>query len=96
MVTKGYAEPVKASFASLLPHYLKHQKPRLRQRSYERTSGIVENQLRPFFGSMPMASIRRAEIQEYVTERAGQISAGGVTKELNVLKHLLGLALNGN
>jgi integrase len=93
LTTKGYAEPVKASFASLLPRYLKHQKPRLSQRSYERTSGIVENQLRPVFGAMPMASIRRAEIQEYVTDRAAEVSAGSVTKELNVLKHLLGMAV---
>src|SRR5277367_4333941 len=42
--TLGYAPPTKDSFASILPRYLKHQKPHLSQRSYERTSGIVENQ----------------------------------------------------
>ena len=91
--TKGYAAPTRESFASLLPRYLRHQKPRLSQRSYERAAGIVENQLRPAFGELPMGNIRRAEIQQYVTRRAGEVSPGSVTKELNVLKHLLGLAV---
>ncbi len=87
--TKGYAAPTQDTFVSLLPRYLKHQKPRLSQRSYERTSGIVENQLRPAFGALPMGSIRRPEIEDYITRRAGEVSAGSVTKELNVLKHIL-------
>ncbi len=94
--TKGYAAPTQATFASLLPRYLKHQKPRLSQRSYERTSGIVENQLGPAFGALPMGSIRRPEIQDYITRRAGEVSAGSVTKEANVLKHILGWPSNGS
>ena len=91
--TKGYAAPTKESFASVLPRYLKHQKPRLSKRSYERTNGIVENQLRPAFGAVRLSDIRRADIEQYVTERAGEVSSGSVVKELNVLKHLLGLAV---
>jgi integrase len=91
--TKGYSAPTKDTFASLLPRYLKHQKPRLSERSYQRTSGIVENQLRPVFGAMHVGSIRRADLQQYVTERAGAVSPGSVVKELNVLKHLMGLAV---
>jgi integrase len=91
--TKGYAAPTQATFASLLPRYIKHQKARLSQRSFERTNGIVENQLRPAFGGMPMGGIRRPEIQDYITQRVGAVSAGSVTKELNVLKHILGLAV---
>ena len=93
MATLGYAPPTKESFASLLPRYLKHQKPRLSERSYERTDGIVEKQLRPAFGAVRLGDIRRADIQQYVTERAGEVSPGSVVKELNVLKHLLGLAV---
>lgn len=91
--TKGYAAPTKDSFASILPRYLRHQKPRLSERSYERTQGILENQLRPAFGTMQLGNMRRAEIEQYVTERAGEVSPGSVVKELNVLKHLLGLAV---
>jgi hypothetical protein len=33
---------------------------------------------------MPLGGIRRADIEEYVTERAGEVQAGSVLKELNV------------
>jgi integrase len=90
---KGYAEPTKDSLASILPRYLKHQKARLTQRSYERTAGVVENQLRHRFGAMQVGLIRRADIEHWVTERAEEVSPASVVKELNVLKHLLGLAV---
>jgi integrase len=91
--TLGYAPPTKESFASILARYLKHQKPRLSERSYERTEGIIENQLRRRFGEMRLGGIPRADIQHYVTERAGEVSPGSVVKELNCLKHVLGLAV---
>ena len=91
--TKGYSAATKESFAALLPRYLKHQKPRLSERSYERTAGIVENQLRPTFGEMQLGTIRRSDIQQFVTDRAGKVSPGSVVKELNCLKHILGLAV---
>jgi len=91
--TLGYAEPTKDSFASILSRYLKHQKPRMSQRSYERTEGIIENQLRPVFGALRLADIRRTNVQEYITNRAAEVSAASVSKELNVLKHMLGLAV---
>jgi integrase len=90
---KGYAEPTKDSLASILPRYLKHQKARLTQRSYERTAGVVENQLRHRFGEMQLGLIRRADIEHWVTERAEVVSPASVIKELNCLKHLLGLAV---
>jgi len=91
--TFGYAAPTKDSFASILPRYLKHQKPRLSEQSYVRTQGIVENQLRPALGAMQLGSINRAVIQQYVTDRASEVSAASVVKELNVLKHVMGLAV---
>jgi hypothetical protein len=57
--------------------------PRLTQRTLERTEGIVRK-LRTVFGEMPLGGIRRADIEEYVTERAGEVQAGSVLKELNV------------
>ncbi len=92
-LTKGYAPPTKDSFASIVPRYLEHQKPRLSQRSYERARGILENQLRPTFGAVQLGKIRRSDIQNYVTHRSSEVSPGSVVKELNVLKHLLGLAI---
>jgi integrase len=42
---------------------------------------------------MKLGDLRRADIQQYITERAGKVSPGSVTKEVNCLKHLLGLAV---
>ncbi len=91
--TLGYAPPTRETFATLLPRYLQFQKSRLTPGSYERTRGIIENQLRPEFGAMPLSDIRRADVQHFVTKRAGEVSPGTALKELNVLKHLMGLAL---
>jgi integrase len=40
-----------------------------------------------------LAEVRRADVQKYVTLRRGEVSPGSIVKELNVLKHLLGLAV---
>ena len=91
--TKGYAAPVADSFGLVLDRYLKYQKPRLSHGSYERTRGIVEGHLRPCFGRLRIGDMRRTDIQDYVTRRAGEASPGTTIKETNVLKHLLGLAV---
>ncbi len=83
----GYAEPTKDTFAEIISRYLQHQKARLTPRAYERSRGIVEQHLNSFFGPMRLSDIRRADIQKYITDRSGKVSAASVTKELNVLKH---------
>ena len=42
---------------------------------------------------MRLAEIRRADVQRYITTRSADVSGATVTKELNVLKHLLGLCV---
>jgi len=91
--TKGYAPPVNETLAEFFPRYLAFQKPRLTERSFERTSGIIEKHLQSVFGSTLIGSIRRVDIEQYVTRRAGEVSAACVVKEVNVLKHLLSLAV---
>jgi len=91
--TKGYAAPSADSFGSILDLYMKHQKPRLSHGSYGRTKGIAEKYLRPAFGQLRIGDIRRTDIQDYITRRAGEASAATTIKEANVLKHLLGLAV---
>ncbi len=91
--TKGYTAPSKDSFHAVTDQYLRHQKPRLSAGSYARTKGIIEGHLRPAFGTMAIGSIRRTDIQEYITRRAVDVSAATVVKEVNVLKHLLGLCV---
>jgi integrase len=53
----------------------------------------MEAHLRPFFGTVKLAEVRRADVQKYVTQRSGEVSPGSIVKELNVLKHLLALAV---
>jgi site-specific recombinase XerD len=91
--TKGYAPPSDETFLAASTLFLTHQRARLTRRAYEREEGIVMGHLRPFFGKVKLAGIRRIDAQRYVTERSGKVSPGSVIKELNVLKHLLSLAV---
>jgi integrase len=91
--TLGYMPPGKETFADITPRYLQHQKARLTPHAYERTRGVVEGPLKSMFGILKLANIRRADIQRYATERSSKIAPGSVVKELNILKHILHLAV---
>src|SRR5262245_31888747 len=88
----GHAPPGKETFEEVATRYLKHQKARLTPKAYDREDGIVRKHLSPFF-NRPLASIRKVDIQRYVTERSGEATAYSVQKELTVLKHLFSLAI---
>jgi Phage integrase, N-terminal SAM-like domain len=93
-VTLGYAPPSAESFESVARRFLRHQKARLTPRAYKREEGILDAHLARFFGEKTkLAAIRRADVQKYVTHRSGEVSPASITKELNVLKHLLALAV---
>ncbi len=92
-VTLGYAPPSAETFEAVSKRFLKHQEARLTPRAYTRESGIMEAHLKPFFSTGKLADIRRVDVQKYITHRSGDVSAASVVKELNVLKHLLGLAV---
>jgi integrase len=93
-VTLGYAPPSAESLEVVSKRFLKHQKARLTPAAYKREDGIMAAHLRPFFGDKTrLAAIRRADVQKYITHRSGEVSAASIVKELNVLKHLLGLAV---
>jgi integrase len=90
--TLGFAPPGEESFTDVAEQYLAHQKPRISAANYRRELGILEDHLKPFFASK-VAAIRRATVARYVTARCAEVSNATVTKELNVLKHLLRLAV---
>lgn len=52
----------------------------------------MKGHLNKFFSGQ-IASIRRVDVQRYITKRASDVSAHSVQKELNILKHLLRLAV---
>lgn len=88
----GFSPPGEETFAEVAARYLKYQKARLTPYAYAREDVIINNHLIPFF-NCPLAGIRRQDAQRYVTHRSGKVSPGTIQKELNVLKHLLRLAV---
>jgi len=71
--------------------FLAYQRPRVTTQTYEREKWIVEHMLKPFY-PIKLALLRRGDIQRYVTER--KAAPATIQKELNVLKHLLRLAVD--
>lgn len=90
--TLGFAPPGEETFREVAARFISHQKVRLTAKAYEREQGIVEKHLSAFFVGK-LSTIRRVDIQRYITKRSGEVSAHSVQKELNVLKHLLRLAV---
>lgn len=90
----GYVPPTKDTFAEFAPRYLSSQKSAITPRAYERTRGIVDVHLCGSFGPMRLADIRRKDIERYIENRSKVVKPGSVIRELNVLKHLLGVAVN--
>jgi integrase len=89
----GFSPPGQSTFAQVATRFLKYQKARLTRKAFERENGIIEKHLKPFF-SGSLASIRRCDVQRYITERSGKASAHSIHKEVNVIKHLLRLAVD--
>jgi site-specific recombinase XerD len=88
----GFTPPGEETFAEVANRFDAHQKARLTVSAYEREHSILENHLKPFF-PCKLAAIRRVDVQRYVSARTVKVSAHSVQKELNVLKHLLRLAV---
>ena len=97
----GKPLPSEESFAAFAVEFLKYQerriashvvKGKLSQAEYERQRGIVEKYLKPFFGTMKLASIRRADVVRYIHERTGQAADSTIIKEANTLKKLFNVA----
>jgi integrase len=88
----GFAPPGKETMAELAPRYLAYQKARVSSAAFIREKGILEDHMIPVFNNA-VASIRRVDIQRYITMRSVEVSAYSVQKELNCLKHLLRMAM---
>jgi integrase len=85
--------PGPETFSGVEARYLAHQKVRLTPAAYERTRGIMECHLKAFFASAKISDIRRSDVQRYITHRSGQVSAGTVAREMNVLKRFFSLCV---
>ena len=89
----GVAPPSPEGFSRVATRYLKHQEARLSPAAYQRTRGVVEGNLKDFFGSMKTSEIRKGDVQKYITNRSGDVSAGTVAREMNILKRFLSLCV---
>jgi len=88
----GFSPPGEETFAEVAARYLQYQKARLTPKAFEREESILSKHLIPFF-NCPLAGVRRQDAQRYITQRSGKASPYSIQKELNVLKHLLRLAV---
>jgi integrase len=88
----GVRPPGPEMFADVALEYLAHQKPRISLANYRRECGIINDHLKPFFAG-ELRAMRKATVARYITARCASVSTATVAKELNVLKHLLRLAV---
>ena len=98
----GKTLPTEETFNTFADVFLDYQerrvsakvvKGKLFQAEFERQKGVVEKHLKPFFGSMRLAAIRRKDVAAYIDSRIGKVTDGTVIKEMNSLKRLFNVAV---
>ena len=74
--------------------YLKFSKTTKSPRSYERDKGVIHHHLIAFFGRTSLNEITPQEVEDYRSKRsAKEIAPGTINKEVQVLKHIVGKAV---
>jgi hypothetical protein len=96
-IANGEPLATEDTFAMVAKRYIEYQRKRctagqLSKHETERQLGIVEKHLLPFFGSIKLPAIRPSKVHEYIQSRLGEVAAATICKEVNVLKHFLGVA----
>src|SRR5262249_10817620 len=94
----GLAPVSKDTFGAVSERYLKDRRGKVSQEelkpeSYERTKGVVEKHLKPFFEGKKIASITTSDVERYLTERSTEVKKGTLVREFAILKHLLSYAV---
>jgi integrase len=88
----GHQPPGKDTFGEVADRYLKYQKARLTPHAYDREEMIRRLQLQRF-DSFKLSSIRKVDLQNYLTERSAVASPYSVRKELAFLTHMFRLSV---
>jgi len=103
---KKFGKPLLSedTFSIFADEFLAYQKRRISSKvvrgklsrtEYQRQCGIIEKHLKPFFGSFRLAAIRRKDVAAYINHRTGEVGDGTILKEVNVLKRLFNVAMEG-
>jgi integrase len=69
-------------------------KGKITRAEFVRQKSIITKWLKPFFGRMKLAAMRKADIIRYVHSRTGVVKDGTLLKEIAVLKHMLYVAVD--
>jgi site-specific recombinase XerD len=89
---EGWADEfLKFQGARITPHVMRGK---LSRAEFKRQQGIIESKLKPFFGTMKLAMIRRGDVVRFIHKREAEVTSGTVIKEVNVLKRLLNVAVD--
>jgi integrase len=96
-LARGEVQATEEAFGKVAKRYLEFQKKRIRagaisEKEFVRQQGFIEKHLLPFFGDLKVKSIRRSKLNSYIESRTGEVAAGTIIKEANVLKHIFSLA----
>lgn len=88
----GIIEPSDITTEAFFARYQRHQKSRIAASTYERLEDILVRLKRHLPPALKM--IDKAAVSAYIDKRAEAVKAGTIAKEVSVLKHALGLAVD--
>lgn len=89
----GFTPPGDDSFCELADRFLSFQKARVTKQEYDREKSIMDLHLKRFFYGK-VASIRKVDVDRYITKRSGHVAASTVRREVMVLKYALRKAVD--
>jgi integrase len=89
----GFMPPGEDSFEELAERFLSFQKARVSPAEHEREESVFRQHLKRFFPGK-VASIRKVDIDRYITNRSGEVAAATVRREVVTLKHALSKAVD--
>jgi integrase len=69
-------------------------KGKISRGEYTRQQGIVERWLKPHFGKMRLAQVRKSDVLKFIDARTGQVASATIVKEVNTLKRMFHLAMD--
>jgi len=99
----GQPLPSDDTFNDWADEFLKHQEARitphevrgkLSRAEFTRQKGFIESKLKPFFGTMKLAAIRRGDVVRFIHQREAEVTSGTVINEVNTLKRLFNVAVD--